>query len=648
MFANNVQGFLLGGVTNSLDGNYNGGIHWIPFTSYTDAGYIENLQIDGSGGSGEPCGGNVNSIGIQIDSSGGGKHYRVSNVKCTSTQGICLKTAQGNGNLSNIQSLSDNQGAQSANDYSVYMTGSELTLTNSNLGLPVFTSGSNNTITGNWISSVDTTATVRLASGAANTIVANNNISVNVSGGTGIQCDSGASITDGTNTFAVASGGTQTTRNCARNASSPNNPFNASYTGSSVASASTIAPVGSTVHVTGSSTVSTITVPSGYTANPLNLCINLISDGGFATTTGGNIATAIATTAGYSYAFCYDGSTWTPNGSSTGGTSLPVVDSTAVVKGASDATKLVKLNASSLSTGVTATVVVPNATNQSGGAQTDTMALMENSNVFQQRQGIQNGSAAPVTALGGLQVTESTGLNYVADFYGGLASFLGRRASGSSGSPTAVQSGQGMTFFGGGGYDGTSMSTGLGAAGIEVYALENWGTSAHGAQAILYATEATTTSAASVANAYINHTTHLPEFDPSTTGGQLGGGSLLWNLTPSLPDTVQSTNNFGATNQTLTTSFATLSTLPSITLPLAGKYLVQANISLDMLITDGVSSGQAEILCNATTSPIVAILLGNASVETSATVPVSLYYTAAAGDVCTVKWLSPPERAAAR
>jgi hypothetical protein len=85
--------------------------------------------------------------------------------------------------------------------------------------------------------------------------------------------------------------------------------------GSAVASASTIAPISPTTHITGTTAVSTITRPTGCGLSTGYSCtITLISDGGFSLATGGNIAAAETTTAGHSYRLTYDQATsrWYP------------------------------------------------------------------------------------------------------------------------------------------------------------------------------------------------------------------------------------------------------------------------------------------------------------------------------------------------
>jgi hypothetical protein len=85
--------------------------------------------------------------------------------------------------------------------------------------------------------------------------------------------------------------------------------------GSAIASASTIAPLNPTTHVTGTRVISTITRPGGCGVSTGYSCtITLISDDGFSLATGGNIAAAETTAKGHSYRLTYDQATsrWYP------------------------------------------------------------------------------------------------------------------------------------------------------------------------------------------------------------------------------------------------------------------------------------------------------------------------------------------------
>jgi hypothetical protein len=83
--------------------------------------------------------------------------------------------------------------------------------------------------------------------------------------------------------------------------------------GTAIASASTIAPILPVYHVTGTTAIATITVPSACVSG-FDCNVGLIADGIWTTTTGGNIAVAITAIVGYRYDFTYDPGTskWYP------------------------------------------------------------------------------------------------------------------------------------------------------------------------------------------------------------------------------------------------------------------------------------------------------------------------------------------------
>ena len=85
--------------------------------------------------------------------------------------------------------------------------------------------------------------------------------------------------------------------------------------GSSIASASTIAPTDSLHHVTGTTTIDTITAPSGFAVSGAGGCITLIPDGLWATSTSGNIKTATTAVVDKPLNLCYDNATskWYPS-----------------------------------------------------------------------------------------------------------------------------------------------------------------------------------------------------------------------------------------------------------------------------------------------------------------------------------------------
>jgi len=86
------------------------------------------------------------------------------------------------------------------------------------------------------------------------------------------------------------------------------------YVGSPLSSASTIAPANGLTHVTGTVTISTITVPTVLqNGAAFTGCINLIPDGLWTTTTGGNIALGSTAVVGKVLQECFDGILWYPS-----------------------------------------------------------------------------------------------------------------------------------------------------------------------------------------------------------------------------------------------------------------------------------------------------------------------------------------------
>lgn len=79
--------------------------------------------------------------------------------------------------------------------------------------------------------------------------------------------------------------------------------------GTSIASAGTIAPINGIQHVTGTSAIATITLPTGMSAT-VGGCVTLIADAAWTTTTAGNIFAIMTASAGTKYYPCYDGSKW--------------------------------------------------------------------------------------------------------------------------------------------------------------------------------------------------------------------------------------------------------------------------------------------------------------------------------------------------
>lgn len=80
--------------------------------------------------------------------------------------------------------------------------------------------------------------------------------------------------------------------------------------GTNIASGTTIAPVAPITHITGTTSIATITVPSRTDSQAWTGCLNLIFDGAVSTTTAGNIFAIYSFAAGRMTTACYDGSKW--------------------------------------------------------------------------------------------------------------------------------------------------------------------------------------------------------------------------------------------------------------------------------------------------------------------------------------------------
>lgn len=85
--------------------------------------------------------------------------------------------------------------------------------------------------------------------------------------------------------------------------------------GFNIASAATIAPTKSITHVTGTTTISTVTPPTGFTGANRGGCLTLIPDGLWSTNTSGNIALATSAVVNKALTMCYDAGTtkWYPS-----------------------------------------------------------------------------------------------------------------------------------------------------------------------------------------------------------------------------------------------------------------------------------------------------------------------------------------------
>jgi lysophospholipase L1-like esterase len=84
--------------------------------------------------------------------------------------------------------------------------------------------------------------------------------------------------------------------------------------GAAIASAATIAPTSAMTHISGTTAIATITVPSiTVSGTAFTGCLVLIPDGAWTTSTTGNIASASTAVVGRQMEICYDGSKWYPN-----------------------------------------------------------------------------------------------------------------------------------------------------------------------------------------------------------------------------------------------------------------------------------------------------------------------------------------------
>jgi hypothetical protein len=115
--------------------------------------------------------------------------------------------------------------------------------------------------------------------------------------GSGVQGTATLTTSDGTTTtdrLTANSGGILVLGTIARNV------------GTAIASATTIAPTSSLVHITGTAAISTITAPTNISTAGQGGCISFIPDAAFTTVTGGNIALASTAIVNRVLTECYD------------------------------------------------------------------------------------------------------------------------------------------------------------------------------------------------------------------------------------------------------------------------------------------------------------------------------------------------------
>lgn len=91
--------------------------------------------------------------------------------------------------------------------------------------------------------------------------------------------------------------------------------FDVTTVGSNISSADTIAPLARITHITGTTTVNTITAPTNFAVSGQGGCLTLVPDGVFTTGLTGNIAIISTTVVGKQLTMCYDNGTtkWYPS-----------------------------------------------------------------------------------------------------------------------------------------------------------------------------------------------------------------------------------------------------------------------------------------------------------------------------------------------
>jgi hypothetical protein len=82
-----------------------------------------------------------------------------------------------------------------------------------------------------------------------------------------------------------------------------------------LASGATIAPVKTITHITGTTTISTITAPTAFALSGVGGCLTLVPDGLWATNTAGNVSIATTAVVSKQLVMCYDNATskWYPS-----------------------------------------------------------------------------------------------------------------------------------------------------------------------------------------------------------------------------------------------------------------------------------------------------------------------------------------------
>lgn len=239
--------------------------------------------------------------------------------------------------------------------------------------------------------------------------------------------------------------------------------------GSSIASASTIAPVAYETHITGTTTISTITPPPTFAVSSHGGSIVFVFDGIAPWTTGGNIATAGTPSVGNSVRFTFDNATslWYPEpipvGSSLSGTlisgDIPVATGTSTV-GNSNFTA--STNTMDLTAAGTVSLFPTTATGMILGKSSMTLGLSPNAvnwgdSTTSQKQIVGVQQSSNDTAGANMLITPSGGGPASATGGGAGGNFTLKAGTGGNGaSALAPGVGGNMTLAGGGAGTGGS------------------------------------------------------------------------------------------------------------------------------------------------------------------------------------------------
>ena len=189
----------------------------------------------------------------------------------------------------------------------------------------------------------------------------------------------------------------------------------------------------------------------------------------------------------------------------------PFIDSTAIIKGSADATKLLKIEVDGFTTATTRTLTPQNASY--------TIAGTDIAQTFTQAQTITGSSTAP-TALTGTRLfvvgSDSEQARIVIDTFAGNPTLNYRRANGTATAKTALLAGDSLLNMTGFGYGATGYSS-SGKVGVIGYAAENWTDSAQGTYLGLFTTST-------------GGTTNIERWRVHSTGDLTAGTNNAWNI----------------------------------------------------------------------------------------------------------------------